>query len=170
MQEIAEFQKVSFTQFLKDAKKTGFVDSETNPELIKLVWEKIKMPVRATKKSAGYDFFLPFPFSVYSNGVVTIPTGIRAKIQPGWFLMLVPRSSLGFKHGMRLVNTLGVIDADYINADNEGHIMARITVDKNMCLVDGDRFIQGILMQHGITKNDEPMLIDRTGGFGSTGE
>ena len=43
MQEIAEFQKVSFTQFLKDAKETGFVDSETSPELIKLVWEKIKM-------------------------------------------------------------------------------------------------------------------------------
>ena len=170
MQGVAEFHKVSFTQFLKDAQKTGFADSETNPELIKIIWEKIQLPVRATKNSAGYDFFLPFPFSVYANGAVTIPTGIKADIQPGWFLMLIPRSSLGFKHGMRLLNSVGIIDSDYFSADNEGHIMAKITVDRNMCLQDGDRFIQGVLVQHGITNNDSPLCDKRSGGFGSTGE
>ena len=111
MNEVAEFQKVSFRQFLKDAMSTGFTDGETNPEIIKVIWEQIKLPTRATKGSAGYDFYLPFPFSVYANGVVTIPTGIRAVIEPGWFLMLVPRSGLGFKHGLRLLNTCGIIDA-----------------------------------------------------------
>ena len=111
MQGIAEFHKVSFDQFLQDAQKTGFVDDETNSELIKIMWDRIKLPVRATGGSAGYDFFLPFPFSVYPGAAITIPTGIRAEIQPGWFLMLVPRSGLGFKHGMRLLNTCGIIDA-----------------------------------------------------------
>ena len=170
MQEVAEFQKVSFTQFLKDSQKTGFIDSETSPELIKLIWEKIKLPVRATAKSAGYDFFLPFSFSVYANGALTIPTGIKANIDDGWYLMLVPRSSLGFKHGLRLLNTCGIIDADFTDGDTEGHILAKITVDRNMCLQEGDRFIQGILVQHGITKDDNPTCLTRSGGFGSTGK
>ncbi|MFQ9801334.1 MAG: hypothetical protein ACLR23_23245 [Clostridia bacterium] len=32
------------------------------------------------------------------------------------------RSSLGFKYGVRLVNSVAVIDADYAWADNEGHL------------------------------------------------
>lgn len=169
MQGIAEFHKVSFNQFLQDAKKTGFVDDEASPELIKVIWNAIKIPTRATCGSAGYDFYLPFPFSLYSNGAVTIPTGIRVDIQPGWFLMLVPRSGLGFKHGLRLLNTAGIIDSDYFYAENEGHIMAKITVDKNMCLQEGDRFIQGLLVPHGVTRTDSTLGLDRTGGFGSTG-
>ena len=169
MQGIAEFYKVSFDQFLCDSQATGFVDPETNPEIIKIIWEKIKLPARATNGSAGYDFYLPFPFSLSAKNNITIPTGIRVNIQPGWFLGLVPRSGLGFKHGMRLLNTLGIIDADYYYANNEGHIMAKLTVDENMCLQDGDRFMQGILLQYGTTKSDETNGV-RTGGFGSTGE
>ena len=170
MNDVATFCKVSFSQFLHDCITTGFADKDTSIELTKLAYEKIKLPVRATKGSAGYDFFLPFSFSVYPNGVVTIPTGIKCNIKPGWFLMLVPRSSMGFKHGMRLLNTVGIIDSDYANADNDGHIIAKITVDRNMCLQNGDRFIQGVLIQHGTTKEDDPLSIDRSGGFGSTGE
>lgn len=170
MQGIAEFHKVSFDQFLQDTKKVGFTDDTTDPEIIKIIWDKIKLPVRATGGSAGYDFYLPFPFSIYGNGVVTVPTGIRVDIQPGWFLMLVPRSGLGFKHGMRLLNTCGIIDSDYFYADNEGHIMAKFTVDKNMCLQEGDRFMQGIFVPHGVTRSDSTLGLDRTGGFGSTGE
>ena len=169
MQGIAEFHKVSFNQFLQDAQKTGFVDNETNSEFVKILWERIKLPVRATGGSAGYDFFLPFPFSVYPGAVITIPTGIRAEIQPGWFLMLVPRSGLGFKHGMRLLNTCGIIDSDYAFADNEGHIMAKISVENNMCLQDGDRFMQGLFIPHGVVRSDSTLGLSRTGGFGSTG-
>lgn len=169
MQGIAEFHKVSFNQFLCDSKKTGFIDDETNPEIVKAIWEKIKLPVRATGGSAGYDFYLPYPFSLLKDGVVTIPTGIRVDMQPGWFLSLVPRSGLGFKFGMRLLNTLGIIDSDYYYAENEGHIMTRITADSNMCLQDGDRFIQGLFIPHGVTRSDSTYGI-RAGGFGSTGD
>jgi len=57
---------------------------------------------------------------------------------------------------------------DYSNAENEGHIMAKITVDRNMCLREGDRFIQGLFVQHGVTNSDNVMNT-RTGGMGSTG-
>lgn len=169
MQGVAEFHKVSLNQFIQDSKKTGFITGEEDSEIVKAIWERIKLPQRATGGSAGYDFYLPYGFSVAQGKPVTIPTGIRIDIQPGWFLELVPRSGLGFKHGMRLINTLGVIDSDYYYADNEGHIMAKIAVANNMCLQDGDRFIQGILIPHGITRSDSTFGI-RTGGFGSTGE
>lgn len=170
MQGVAEFYKVSFNQFLRDSEATGFADSEANHEILKLLWNNIKLPARATTGSAGYDFFLPYPFFLAANKTITIPTGIRADIQPGWALVLAPRSSLGTKYGMHLSNTIGVIDSDYFYANNEGHILASITTDTNMCLSDGDRFIQGIFLPHGVAHSDSTLGQDRTGGFGSTGE
>lgn len=169
MQGIAEFDKVSFNQFLQDSEKYGFVDSGTNSEIIKIIWDGIKLPARATGGSAGYDFYLPYPFFLKEGHEITIPTGIRAIIQPGWFLSLVPRSSLGFKHGMRLLNTMAVIDSDYSFAENEGHILVKFKADKNMCLQEGERFVQGLFIQHGTTRNDTPISHERNGGIGSTG-
>ena len=83
--------------------------------------------------------------------------------------MCVPRSGLGFKYGCRLVNTCGIIDEDYYYADNEGHIMAKITCDKGFKLASGDRFMQGIFVPYAVTADDDPIASERTGGFGSTG-
>ena len=58
------------------------------------------------------------------QALTPIPTGIRARIREDYVLMLYPRSSLGFKYRLQLNNTVGVIDADYYNATNEGHIFA----------------------------------------------
>ena len=164
-----KFHKVSFEQFLTDSIKAGFVNEDIDEELIKLAWERIKLPTRATQGSAGYDFYLPFSFSLHPMRNLTIPTGIRAEIDRGWFLMLIPRSGLGTKYGMRLVNTLGLIDSDYFLAKNEGHILAGINVSTNMCLQEGDRFAQGVFMPYGITEDDCPLSQLREGGFGSTG-
>lgn len=169
MQPIAEFKKVSFKQFLSDLKGTDFYDPEINETVIYMIWNNIKIPQRATIGSAGYDFFLPVSFSLEKRRAITIPTGIRAEIQPGWMLMLVPRSGLGFKHGMRLMNTCGIIDCDYAFAENEGHIMARITSSSNMCMQADDRFIQGVFLPYGLARDDEAISKYRTGGFGSTG-
>ena len=168
MQEIAEFHKVSFAQFVQDSRLCGFIDNFTPVDIVKSVWQSIKLPVRATSGSGGYDFFLPYPFCLRENGTVTVPTGIRAEIHPGWTLILLPRSGLASKYGLTLVNTAGVIDSDYFFAENEGHIQAKLTVKTNMSLGDGDRFIQGIFMPFGITYNDKATSV-RTGGFGSTG-
>lgn len=59
---------------------------------------------------------------------------------------------------------------DYFYADNEGHIMAKIYFSNEMYMQEGDRFMQGILIPHGITRSDATLGINRTGGFGSTGE
>ena len=168
MQGIAEFHKVSFDQFLQDSKTCGMVSDETPDEIVKAIWERIKCPQRATEGSAGYDFYAPYPYCIQDGGTITMPTGIRADIQPGWCLVLVPRSSLGFMYGMRLENSLGIIDADYFYVENEGHILVRFSVSSNYSMVDGAKFVQGIFLPHGITRSDCTHGV-RSGGFGSTG-
>ena len=60
---------------------------------------------------------------------IKIPTGIRAWMEDNWVLSIYPRSGLGFKFRMQLNNTVGIIDSDYYNSDNEGHIFIKITND-----------------------------------------
>lgn len=93
------------------------------------MWEEIALPRRATTGSAGYDFKAPFTFEMRPGETMKIPTGIRVKIDEGWWLGCLPRSGLGFKFRMQFDNTMGVIDSDYYFSDNEGHIFAKITND-----------------------------------------
>ncbi len=131
--------------------------------------DAIPLPARATAGSAGYDFICPADVTLQPGDAITISTGVRCEMQPGWVLMLFPRSGLGFKHQVRLANTVGVIDADYFHAANEGHIMVRIVNGPNtLALAKGERFCQGVFLPHGLAEENE-VLADREGGFGSTG-
>ena len=162
---IASFLHVSEEQYASTALPDALPVSE------------IPLPARATAGSAGYDFICPADVTLQPGDAITIPTGVRCEMQTGWVLMLFPRSGLGFKHQVRLANTVGVIDADYFHADNEGHIMVRLTNGQSPCTVDshavtiskGERFCQGVFLPHGLAEEAE-VLADREGGFGSTGK
>ena len=129
----------------------------------------IELPQRATKGSAGYDFYSPLSFVLEPGETIKIPTGIRCGMDNDWVLMLFPRSGLGFKYRIRLENTVGIIDSDYFYSDNEGHIMVKITNEgvKTMKVAKGDGFCQGIFLPYGITEDDKTEGT-RNGGFGST--
>ncbi len=162
MKKVANFEKVSEEQFKKDWDLT---------EDYKSVYDNIKLPKRATKGSAGYDFFAPVDINLNPGETIKIPTGIRVQINDGWVLKIYPRSGLGFKFRLQLNNTVGIIDSDYYNSDNEGHIFCKITNDSNegktVCVKAGDGFCQGIFVEYGITFDDD-VSDERNGGFGST--
>lgn len=164
MNKVAQFEKISYEQFLKDL-------NMPNDELAASVYTLLKTPERSTKGSAGYDFHLPFGISLSPGSEIKIPTGMRCKIDDGWVLKIYPRSSIGFKYLTQLANTVGVIDADYYNADNEGHIWIKLVNNgKNVLNLDADdKFAQGIFVPFGITYDDE-VETERTGGLGSTGK
>ena len=164
-----KFEKVSPSRFRLDWADTFAEEPE---EQIAKIYEEIRMPVRATVGSAGYDFYSPLDFVLTPGQTIKIPTGIRARIEDGWVLMIFPRSGLGFKYRIQLNNTVGVIDSDYYGSDNEGHIFIKITNDSNeektLSLKKGDGFAQGVFLPYGITSDDETAAV-RNGGFGSTG-
>lgn len=105
---MTKFYKISFARFAHDMQNFSL-----NEESLKDIYDNISLPKRATKGSAGYDFFAPFDFSLNAGETILIPTGIRAEITDGWFLALFPRSGLGFKYRLQLDNTVGIIDSDY---------------------------------------------------------
>ena len=157
MKRIAQFEKISEKQFTADCNEMSY--------------DEIKLPRRATSGSAGYDFFIGVDLELKPGETAKIPTGIRVKIDDGWVLKIYPRSGLGFKYRLQLNNTVGIIDSDYYNSDNEGHIFIKITNDSNegktLSLKKGDGFAQGIFVEYGITLDDDACEI-RNGGFGST--
>lgn len=165
MKRIAKFQKVSKEQFLEGV--SGILCEEEAER----VYENICLPKRATKGSAGYDFFTPYAITIMPGETVKIPTGIRVWMEDEWVLKCYPRSGLGFKYRLQLNNTVGIIDSDYYYSDNEGHIFAKLTNDtkerKTVELKAGEGFMQGIFVEYGITLDDDADGI-RNGGFGST--
>ncbi|MBR3635845.1 MAG: deoxyuridine 5'-triphosphate nucleotidohydrolase [Lachnospiraceae bacterium] len=169
MKGIAKFFKVSFDEFMMGVND---VRPELSKEDVQAMYDELKLPIRATKGSAGYDFFAPFSFTLKPGETLKIPTGIRVKMDSEWVLCLFPRSGLGFKYRLQLNNTVGIIDSDYYYSDNEGHIFAKVTNDSNedktLTVEKGVGFMQGIFMEFGTTIDDD-VVTERNGGFGSTG-
>jgi len=170
----AKFEKVSYEQFRKDCIKLFGVEEENITEELennlKNDYDKIKLPKRSTEKSAGYDFYLPIAFSMLPSFCQCIPTGIRCvNMLDDEVLKIYPRSGLGTKKGFVPRNLVGIIDADYADSDNEGHIMmTMINLGADVITMNaGDAFCQGILQNFCITSDDNADG-KRNGGFGST--
>ena len=165
-----------FNKISKEQYATDFA-LETNA----CTYDEIKLPQRATKFSAGYDIYSPCDFTLRPGETIKFPTGINVELDPDKVLLVVPRSGHGFKYGVRLSNTCGVIDADYINSDNEGHVWVKLhypadyslcdgaiwTTQKPLIVKKGDAVCQGIIMQY-FTTEDDAAETERNGGFGST--
>jgi dUTP pyrophosphatase len=158
------FEKVSYEQYASTSNKP-------KDDILLDEYVSIPLPRRATKYSAGYDFFAPWTFTLAPGETVKIPSGIRVLLDEDKVLQCYPRSGLGFKYRLQLDNSVGVIDADYSNSDNEGHIFFKITNDskdgKTVTVKRGEAFAQGIITQYFVVDNDNANGI-RNGGFGST--
>lgn len=170
-----KFEKVSLGQYIMDCTKgLKKEDLKGNKEEIAKAlieeWQRIKLPQRATKYSAGYDIYSQIEFVLEPGQTVAFPLGIKVQLDSDKTLMIVPRSGSGFKYGINLWNTIGVIDADFWNnPNNEGHIHIKLrnTGTKNWKVSVGDAIAQGIIVQY-FTVDDDSSDGERLGGFGST--
>lgn len=163
MERVAKFYKVSKEQFLGDMAEERLFPTES-------VYENLELPKRATKGSAGYDFYSPIDFKLKPGQTIKIPTGIRCEMNSDYALFIMPRSGLGFKYQIFLSNTLALIDSDFAYSDNEGHIMIKLLNNgkKGLYIKEGDKFCQGVFIPYGVTIDDN-VNDKRNGGLGSTG-
>ena len=164
---MSHFEKVSFEQWKADCGVKGLPEDE-----LREWFDAIPLPAQATAGSAGMDFHMPFNLDFESGSKMKIATGVRwvtDEEERDKVLLIVPRSGLGFKYGLRLPNTIGVIDADYCEADNEGHILVCFEnpSDENVKLEAGQPFVQGIIVKYEVPEGAESGAA-RIGGFGST--
>lgn len=140
-------------------------------EVVKGCPFEVKLPKRSTEKSAGYDFFSPYPFAIGIGQTVVVKTWVKARMPADVCLLLMERSSWGIKKGISIPNSVGLIDADYYgNADNDGNIMFAFTNhgDKPLEVKAGERIGQGVFLRY-LTVDDDDASGERSGGFGSTG-
>ncbi len=149
-----KFEKVSFEQFKKDVKD----DKE--------LYDSYNLPKRETKYCAGYDFESLFDFTIKPGENMLIPTGIKADMNVGEMLLMIERSSQGFKYNMRMCNQVGIIDKDYYNSPkNEGHIYIKLYNEgqNDYIVKKGDKIVQGIFVNFLSVDNEDEIETERTG-------
>ena len=156
-----KFEKISYKQFIKDF--------EDNRDL----YDLISLPVRSTKNSAGYDIKSMEDGIIKPGEAKTFKTGLKVAMNEDEVLYIYSRSSMGYKYNVCLANSVGVIDSDfYNNEDNEGHFKVRLINlgEKDFEVNVGDKIAQGVFMK--FLKVDDEEIIDkkRSGGIGSTGK
>ena len=129
-----------------------------------------KTPQRATKFSAGYDFYSPISTVIEPGCMTMIWTDYKVSMHSDDVLILCVTSGMG-KYGIMLANTLGIIDADYFSNDgNDGNIGFRLYnfSEKPYIINAGDKIGQGIFTKYLTTDNEDEISETRVGGFGST--
>lgn len=154
-----KFEKISFEQFKKDVSND------------KKLYDSIELPKRSTKKSAGYDIRSIESGIVKPNEAKSFKTGLKVSMNDDEVLYIYSRSSHGYKYNVCLINSVGVIDADYYNNEaNEGHFQVRLLNlgDKDFEVKVGDRIAQGVFMKYLTIDDEEIIKNDRKGGIGST--
>ncbi len=158
-----KFEKVSLRQYQ--------IDANISEAAAETAYSNIVLPARATKRSCGYDFHSPIEFTLYPGDRIVFPTGIRVLLDDDKCLKIYPRSGLGFKHRLQLDNTVGLIDADYSDSDNEGHIWMSMTYNKTegepITIKAGDKIAQGVIENY-YKVDDDTVDAVRNGGLGST--
>ena len=152
-----KFEKVSIDEFSKYYDKT--------------MYEEYDLPKRMTRHSAGYDFLAIEGFTIKPGEIKKIPTGYKATFGNDEMLMILVRSSMGFKYNVRMTNQVGIIESDYYNnIDNQGHMFVSLQNegDRDFVVKKGEGYAQGIFTKFLICDDDNGTTNKREFGFGST--
>ena len=136
--------------------------------------ESAKLPFRATEGSAGMDLYacIDSPVSLGAGEKAVSPTGIAIELPSAErAAVVVARSGLAIKHGIGLLNGVGVIDSDY-----RGEICVGVInqLAEPYTIAPDERIAQLVIMPVSLINPVEAQSLDDTargeGGFGSTGK
>lgn len=124
-----------------------------------------ELPRRATKYSAGYDIHSAVSVEIKPGEKRVIPTNIAVEMEKDDVLLIFPRSSYAIKFGLELVNSVGVIDADY---KDQIFICYRNTGNEPFFIKRDAITAQGVFVKF-LKTDDDNASGERNGGVGSTG-
>ena len=151
-----DFEKISYEEF-----KKNFGEN-------KQLYDEYSLPNRSSSGTAGYDIYLLEDLTMGPGEIVKVPTGLKCYFQPDEVLLLIVRSSTGFKYNIRLCNQVAVIDSDYYNnPSNEGHIFLKLQnhSDQTYTFKRGDHLVQGVFMKYLTTDSDINLNKNRTSNY-----
>lgn len=138
---------------------------------VRLLSTDAVLPTRGTEESAGVDLYQPTKIKILGNSTALIGLGIAVEIPKGYMLMLVPRSSTGWKTPLIVPNSVGIIDSDYrgeIKALFKNISMNPYTIKKHSRLMQA--IVVPIATGTVIHVNELGNTERGHNGFGSTGK
>ena len=139
---------------------------------IKKTIDNAKTPTYGTDGAACFDFYATEKASIAVKSTSElIDTGIAFEVPEGHVMLAFSRSGHGFKNGIRLCNSVGVIDSDYRDS-----VKVKLVNDSNIpfFIEPGDRILQAMIIPVDRVEFDlvEELsdTVRGTGGLGSTGK
>ena len=136
---------------------------------IKKIHPNAKIPNYAHFGDAGFDLYIPERFILKAGERKSIPLGLAMEIPHGHAGLLLDKSGLSHKHGLKSFG--GVIDSGY---RGEVHAGIMNLSDTDYIFEAGDKIIQMLIMPVetvDIIEVDELSDSERgNGAFGSSGK
>ena len=139
--------------------------------LITKLDEQAVIPTYATLGDAGADLYSISEVTLGPGERDLIKTGIAIAIPLGFVGLVHPRSGLGLKSGVSVVNTPGTIDSGY--RGEIGVVLINHDLEKSFTVKKGDRIAQLVIQK---VENVQFKLVSElpdsqrsTGGYGSSG-
>ena len=131
------------------------------------------LPEYSTIHSAGMDLRanLEKPVTLKPLERALIPTGLFIELPVGFEAQIRPRSGLALKKGITVLNSPGIIDADY--RGEIGIILINLS-NEEFIIEHGERICQMVIASHEHIWWESVDVLEETvrgtGGFGHTGK
>lgn len=136
---------------------------------VKCLTPTAKVPMKAHATDAAFDIRADESMTVHPHQSAVIHTGLATEIPEGYWMAIFARSGLACKQGIRLCNSVGVVDASF---RDEIIVALRNDSDYEFYVNPGDRIAQGMILPVLDTELVRAETLggdDRGGGLGSTG-
>ena len=132
--------------------------------------DKERKIVRATEGSAGFDLMASTHLSLASGEKGKVGTGVGISIKHNSYCGIVcMRSGTAYKNGVILLNSIGIIDSDYVG---EIQLLLMNISHRRYTIKVGERIAQLLFVPIAIPELIEVDQLEETargsGGFGST--
>lgn len=138
---------------------------------IKRIDTSLDLPKYHTDGSVFFDLPARETTPVEPGKVALIPLNVVVQTPPGYFFLLVPRSSTPIKKGLLIPNGIGVIDQDYCGDEDEVRLLVFNFTDEPVTVERGERIAQAgfVPVERAAWIEVSSMSAKIRGGFGSTG-
>lgn len=139
---------------------------------VKLLFDGAKLPQYATDGAGAMDLSacINRPIKLYPGATEAIPTGLAVELPEDYGLFITPRSGLAIKHNVVVLNTPGLVDADY---RGEIRVVLKNTGNDVFYINPEARIAQMFVLPLPQVRWIEVMQLSDTaradGGFGHTG-
>lgn len=138
---------------------------------IKRIDSTLPLPEYHTSGAVAFDLYSRTEELIPAGKTQLLPANFIIKTPPGYMLLLAARSSLAKKKGLKMANSIGVIDQDYCGEEDELHLLLHNYTDQDVPVARGERLAQGIFVKIEKGEWEEVHTMNETsrGGFGTTG-